>query len=67
MSAETQMATKAMAGTTTIIPLLATSIPPVAVEATGLTLRPLADSGHNLHNLTQVPSPFVNVHAQLLN
>ncbi len=65
-SAETQMATTAMAGTATIIPLLMTVIP--IVEVTGPTLRPFTDSSCNLHNSTQIPSPFVNAHAhQLIN
>jgi hypothetical protein len=65
-SAGTQIVTKAMAGTTTIIPLPATVIP--VVEVAGLTLKSLADSVLNQHNLTLVPSPFVNAHThRLLN
>ncbi len=57
-SAETQIATKAMAGTTTTILPGATVIP--IVEVDGPTLGPLADSRHNLHNSTQVSSPFMH-------
>jgi hypothetical protein len=63
-STETQMATKAMAGTATIIPLLAAVIP--TMEVAGPTVRPLADSGRNLHNSTQVPRSFMNAHAHWL-
>jgi hypothetical protein len=63
-SAETQIATKAMAGTTTIIPPLMTIIP--IVEVAGPTLRQLADSGHNQHISPLVTSPFVNAHAHWL-
>jgi hypothetical protein len=64
MSAGTQMATKAMAGTTTIIPLLATVVP--VVEVAGPTIKPLADFALSQHNLTLVPSPFMNAQARWL-
>jgi hypothetical protein len=63
-SAGTQMATKAMAITATIIPPVATVIP--IVEVTGPTLKPLADFMLNQHNSTLVPSLSMNTHAHWL-